>query len=61
MRTTMSLVHKVNEVTLDQLVGSAPLGRHKALMIDEELANPGANCNHVDKDEDESDPLRPGV
>ena len=57
----MSLVHKVHIVAFDQLVGSAPLSRHKALMVDKELADPRANGYHVDKDEDKSDPLRPSV
>ena len=58
---TVPLFRKVHVVALDKLVAGAPLRRHEALVVDEELADPGADCDHVEKDQDEGDPLRPGV
>ena len=55
------LLRKVHVVALDKLVAGAPLRRHEALVVDEELADPGADRDHVEKDQDEGDPLRPGV
>ena len=56
---TVTIVSKVHIVALDQFVGSASLCRHKALVVDEELADPGTDCNHVNEHDNKSDPFRP--
>ena len=58
---TVALFRKVDMMSLDELVAGAPLRRHEALVVDEELVDPRADRDHVDEDQDEGDPLGPGV